>query len=39
MGSPRDELYALPIRTDVRKEKRLDEGDQVRVELTTGDPR
>jgi hypothetical protein len=36
---PRDGLYALPIRTDVRRTERLDEGDRVRVELTTGDPR
>lgn len=36
---PRDELYALPLRADVRKAERLDEGDRVRIELTTGDPR
>jgi translation initiation factor IF-1 len=27
------------VRTDVRKAERLDQGDRVRVELTTGDPR
>jgi hypothetical protein len=36
---PRDELYAVPIRLAVRKAERLDEGDRVRIELTTGDPR
>jgi hypothetical protein len=36
---PRDERYALPIRTDVRKTERLDEGDRIRVEMTTGSPR
>lgn len=36
---PRDELYAVPIRADVRKAERLDQGDRVRVKLTTGDPR
>jgi hypothetical protein len=36
---PRDELYAVPIRTDVRKAEQLDQGDRVRVELITSDPR
>ena len=36
---PRDELYAVPIRTNVRKAERLDEGDRVRITLITGDPR
>src|SRR4051812_10462423 len=36
---PRDELYALPIKTDVRKAEQLDEGDRVRIVMTTGDPR
>ena len=36
---PRDDLYALPIRTDVRMAEQLDEGDRVRVEMTTGEPR
>ena len=36
---PRAELYAVPIRTEVRKAERLDEGDRVRIELTTGEPR
>jgi len=36
---PRDDLYAVPLRSDVRKVERLDEGDQIRVELTTGEPR
>lgn len=36
---PKDELYALPIRGAVRKAERLDEGDRVRIEMITGDPR
>jgi uncharacterized protein DUF1905 len=36
---PRDGLYAVPIRADVRRAEQLDDGDRVRVELTTGDPR
>lgn len=36
---PRDELYAVPIRANVRKAEQLDQGDRVRVTLTTGDPR
>jgi hypothetical protein len=36
---PRDGLYAVPVKADVRKAERLDEGDRVRVTLTTGDPR
>lgn len=36
---PRDQRYALPIKADVRKAERLDEGDRIRIEMTTGDPR
>ena len=36
---PREELYALPLKTVVRKAEQLDEGDRVRIERTTGDPR
>lgn len=36
---PRDELYALPLKNLVRKAEELDEGDRVRIEMTTGDPR
>ena len=36
---PRDGLYAVPLRTSVRKAEGLDEGDRVRIELTTGEPR
>ncbi len=36
---PRDGLYALPVRTDVRDAENLDEGTRVRVKLTTGGPR
>lgn len=36
---PRDDLYALPIRAAVRKAEQLDEGDRVRIEMTTGEPR
>jgi hypothetical protein len=36
---PRDGLYAVPIRLNVRKAERLDDGDRIRIKLTTGDPR
>lgn len=36
---PKDALYAVPLRSDVRKAEQLDEGDQIGVELTTGEPR
>lgn len=36
---PKDALYALPIRTNVRAAERLDEGDRVQVEMTTGELR
>jgi hypothetical protein len=36
---PRDGLYAVPVRADVRKAEQLDQSDRVRIELTTGDPR
>jgi hypothetical protein len=36
---PRDGLYAVPLRVTVRKAEQLDEGDRVRLVLTTGDPR
>jgi hypothetical protein len=36
---PRDELYALPLKNLVRKAEELDEGDRVRIEMTTGAPR
>ncbi|HEX3764082.1 MAG TPA: DUF1905 domain-containing protein [Kofleriaceae bacterium] len=36
---PREELYAVPVRADVRKAERLDEGSRVRMKLITGDPR
>jgi hypothetical protein len=35
---PRDGRCALPLRNDVRKAEQLDEGDRVRVELTTSEP-
>jgi hypothetical protein len=33
------EAAAAPIKTDVRKAEELDQGDRVRIELVTSDPR
>jgi hypothetical protein len=35
---PKDGLYALPIKTAIRRAEDVDEGDLVSVVLTTGDP-
>jgi len=36
---PREGLYALPLRVNVRNAERLDEGDRILIRLTTGNPR
>jgi hypothetical protein len=35
---PKDGLYALPIKTAVRRAEGLDEGDLVFIALSTGEP-